>query len=472
MCRSVALIFATGVFLVPFFSPRSFGASEDLKNILDKTTPAVMRITVTHQGGDEVSVGTGFLCHDRKSVVTAYHLVAGAEKVLVQTAPKTSPGIAKIWKVQKPSDLALLTLEDAATANPLPMGEAPKEGAQVLSLGHAYGAPAVESLTQMKIREVGAKTLSDMLNENHRQEIERLGFPDLGLNLLNIEGNPAPGFSGAPVIDTSGRVIGVIDGGLESGAGSVSWAIPAKQIDALFAQDETVTRESNATVQQSRLLYAADLRASEGPEVTLRVNGFQLVKRRTRTLGEMQQTADDPVGLQQILSAFGWSGFSLDSLQFDIYEHEQSGACVVVPEGLKLQEELNGISSGKLDGGRFLLAVRLESFRNEADKIRAANRFDEIMGGLYPGVAWQRIAANSYTMAQLRPDGALVMRKAELGTTVFQGHKYSFETLAARRGMNIGIAAVNESHTGWLNAEETRQWAALILAVHLSQFSR
>ncbi len=275
-------------------------------------------------------------------------------------------------------------------------------------------------------------------------------------------------------MDTSGRVIGVIDGGIESGAGSVSWAIPVTQVDALFSQPEYEPDESElaTAAKRSALLYSADLRADEGPEVALEVNGYRLVKRRTRMLAEMQQTTEDQRGLQQILSTIASAGVPLASLRFDIYEHSQSGACVVLPQDLRLEDK-GGILAGAADRGRFQLLVRLQTVHDDPEKYSVGLQFENYISGLDPGSYWQADSNWTYSTPQRRFDGALVMRKGAMGGMPYGGYRYAFETLAARNGTEIQVGALNNYlNPQQMRPDEIRDWAALVLSVHLSQFSQ
>jgi len=63
--------------------------------------------------------------------------------------------------------------------------------------------------------------------------LARIGFPALDLHILYLEGSLLPGYSGSPVFDPNGRLVGVGDGVLEKGASYMSWIIPAKYLAEL-----------------------------------------------------------------------------------------------------------------------------------------------------------------------------------------------------------------------------------------------
>src|SRR5262249_1290423 len=129
------------------------GTAQSLVPIFDQVAKSVARVTVVKPGAaNDVGIGTGFVFAERDRLITAYHLVVGADKVLVQFNSGSAPSRARIWKVHKRADLALLRLADAAGPEALPLGSTPARGSQVLTLGHAYGALKIESLSQLKIR--------------------------------------------------------------------------------------------------------------------------------------------------------------------------------------------------------------------------------------------------------------------------------------------------------------------------------
>jgi hypothetical protein len=65
------------------------------------------------------------------------------------------------------------------------------------------------------------------------------------------------------------------------------------------------------------------------------------------------------------------------------------------------------------------------------------------------------------------------MRKGAMGGMPYGGYKYAFETLAARNGTEIQVGALNNYlNPQQMHPDEIRDWAAMVLSVHLSQFSQ
>jgi Trypsin-like peptidase domain len=126
---------------------------------------------------EAVSVGTGFVCFDQEHVVTAYHLLVNARRFNLYYEKAGKRSAAQMEKILKQADLALLRVS-CPEAAPLPIATGRAEpGSQVLSLGYAYGAQKVDSLTMNKIRETGGKYLGEILNaENLRQILDSPAF--------------------------------------------------------------------------------------------------------------------------------------------------------------------------------------------------------------------------------------------------------------------------------------------------------
>ena len=138
-------------------------------------------------------------------ILTANHVVERDEDINV-LLPEGSKLLAQVAGRDPGSDLALLRLEtSAATAQPAP-GEA-----SVGQLALALGRPNTEGIQASLgvISAVGGPV--------------RTGRGGLLESYLRTDAIPYPGFSGGPLVDSAGRVLGLNTSGLARGA---SLAIP------------------------------------------------------------------------------------------------------------------------------------------------------------------------------------------------------------------------------------------------------
>ena len=158
-------------------------------------------------------------------VLTADHVVTRDENLMVRTA-EGKEYAASIAGRDPGSDLALLRLPESALTPSQVAAVTPKVGQLVIAIGrpNAAGIQASWGI----VTAIGGPT--------------RTGRGGLLDQYFQTETTPYPGFSGGPLIDTEGQVLGLNTSGLTAGASltiptSVAWSIA----DAL-AKDGTVKR--------------------------------------------------------------------------------------------------------------------------------------------------------------------------------------------------------------------------------------
>ena len=215
------------------------GTSYDAEAIYTKTSPGVVDITVTTSaqsssdgsippfgpgGGDSSAEGTGFVYDKSGNIVTAAHVVDGATAIsvrfkdgtrakatLVGTDPSSDTAVIKVDVAS--SKLTPIALADSSAVNP---------GEGVVAIGSPFGLEG--SITAGIVSAVG-------------RSIEA---PN-GFTIPNAIQTDAPinhGNSGGPLIDASGKVIGVnvqISTGDSSASinAGVGFAVPSNTVKAV-----------------------------------------------------------------------------------------------------------------------------------------------------------------------------------------------------------------------------------------------
>jgi serine protease Do len=174
----------------PLFSARG----EILDRELEGLTALVCSYTVAVTTHGREGRGTGIVWHEEGLIVTNAHVARHGR--LAVTLPDERTTEARLVAHDAARDLALL-LVDAGTLRPAPAGdpESLRPGSLVLALGHPWGIANAMSLGVV-----------------HAVTTER-GSPRWIAADLRL----APGNSGGPLVDTTGRVVGVnamIVGGL------------------------------------------------------------------------------------------------------------------------------------------------------------------------------------------------------------------------------------------------------------------
>ena len=423
---------------------------------------------IAEPGSGRSQLATGFVFERGDCVVTAYHAVAGCQRITVYSASLGANYEARLKKVLKSADLALLELTRSTDLTPLQtVEETPDFNRELVVLGHALGAPTVLPGT---LRIGGSRTLKDITPEAAEQEIRSIGVPSLSSTVFHLMGPLVPGHSGAPVFNHAGKVIAIGDGGLERGAASISWAIPAARLRALLQSGEALQTTARAGAFQN--LFAADLRTDIG-ERTLDAGSVELRKLRTRTLGEMRRSSasDDMLGLMQLLPV--GAPFDVDALRFDIYADAESGATLVVPAGMRLDSR-DGLMLGYLDSRRLEFRVRVEEVNSMQEAQFSSLAFEQTIFQSSPQLQWLDNPQWSYPTPRVFPSGLTVRRKSFLGGQFdprfgWNWTKFCLETLAMRSDVMLCVAAIKHDFAG--NQPPSANWVSLLIGTHLTTFS-
>ena len=202
-------------------------------NLFRETQPSVVYITtlreqrVSYFGRrfDRVQDGTGsgFLWDDRGHVVTNFHVIRNAQAAEITLSDQTT-WPASLVGSDPDMDLAVLRIEaPPEKLRPIPVGSSSdlQVGQSVLAIGNPFGldytlTTGVISALDREVQSIGGRELQGVIQT------------DAAIN---------PGNSGGPLLDSSGRLIGVntqivSSGGAWAGIGfaipvdTVNWVVP------------------------------------------------------------------------------------------------------------------------------------------------------------------------------------------------------------------------------------------------------
>jgi len=158
--------------------------------------PAVVQIT-RDPGVINSGIGSGVVVDEFGNILTSYHVVAGRTEVSVRFVDGTVR-TATVQRQQPERDLAIIN------AGPLPQGVTPatlaggvRQGDRVLAIGSPFGLEG--SLSAGIVSAVGRNFL-----------VEETG--QVLTNMIQFDAAVNPGNSGGPLIDMSGRVVGIVTG--------------------------------------------------------------------------------------------------------------------------------------------------------------------------------------------------------------------------------------------------------------------
>lgn len=425
------------------------------------------------------SVGSGFVWNDRRTVVTALHVVAGCSSVEITFGNSGAPFRVISYRADRRSDLALLTLDQDAPGPPLPdRDQIPPAGTEVLAMGFSGGAPTVDAtrlqLTLANYPPPGS-VLREILPEAWRQRVREAGDIGLSTQILRLDGALMPGQSGGPILAADGQVYGVVSGGLEMGTGGIQWAVRSSHLAALVSQPQSSLAPAAYTAElgfaystpQDRLLEVACGDAS-------------LVRVRSSNLAALRETTDDRLGLVQLSAVLGT--FANTDPDLDVWVDRVSGASIALPAGAVLVTGDRGCSATVGEGLRQVIrAVHVDNPQDT--QLQSLIFEDDLLSGNL------RIADPYWTQPAPvgRADGYMVRRLAYFFGNVqppgLWSH-YAFLTHMTRGDIYFGVAAVRDGLVsapplcipGAANPSDAcaalerrgENWASTTLATHMS----
>jgi S1-C subfamily serine protease len=196
-------------------------------SLFQHASPAVVYITSLARQQDFFSLnvseipqgtGSGFVWDREGHVVTNFHVIQNADALKVTLADQ-STWDARIVGVAPEKDLAVLKIEaPAAKLTPLPLGSSDdlQVGQSVFAIGNPFGFD--QSLTTGVVSALG-------------REMQSVGGAPLR-DVIQTDAAINPGNSGGPLLDSSGRLIGVNTAIYSPSGGSsgIGFAIPEHDV--------------------------------------------------------------------------------------------------------------------------------------------------------------------------------------------------------------------------------------------------
>lgn len=180
-------------------------AADSIPEIVKRVRPAIVEIVAMDENGTPTKLGTGFFVSSDGLVVTNFHVVSGAGSL---AAINNNGATFRFEKVAaRPQGVDLAILKFGATDVPfLTLGQSTNkvEGEKVIVIGNPSGLTG---------------TVSDGIISAFRKD------PDY----IQITAPVSPGSSGSPVMDESGKVIGVATWQKTEGQ-NLNFAIPVETV--------------------------------------------------------------------------------------------------------------------------------------------------------------------------------------------------------------------------------------------------
>ena len=192
-------------------------AAQTARDVAKKVFPSVVIILMDDKNGQLASLGSGFLAEE-DIIVTNFHVVEGASRGLVKLIGDNAKyEIQGVVATDEVNDLVLLKVK-ALTAPALNFGDS--ESLAVGDPVYAVGNP---------------RGLEGTFSQGIVSSIRKL---DSG-SLLQITAPISPGSSGGPILDSTGKVIGVAVATYKGGQ-NLNFAIPVNSLRTLLKSKRDV----------------------------------------------------------------------------------------------------------------------------------------------------------------------------------------------------------------------------------------
>lgn len=238
--------------------------AEPIADVAQALLPSVVQIEVV-TNGVERGVGTGVIYDASGLIMTAQHVVQGLDEVRVRLSDGNKL-VGTVVGEDANNDIAVISIDGGPyIAASLALDEKPRPGSLAIALGSPWG---LDSTVTSGIVSAVDRTIPSS------QGIARA--------MLQTDASINPGNSGGPLLDRSGRVIG-INVSIYSSSGAndgVGFAVPIDRAfrvaEALVSGGEFVSGFLGVTLAETSDLSAGTVVADVTPDTAAEGAGIQI----------------------------------------------------------------------------------------------------------------------------------------------------------------------------------------------------
>ena len=461
------------VFLYFFDFNAVFAQSDEI------SAKSVVKIIASHlemENGKQVkklATATAWCWKEPTLVVTALHAVAGVDQILVSKNNEKSCN-AKVVSVLKEADLALLRLDADLALVPLNLEKAdPNSKTEYSIWGFPQGVYSIQGDDIRLSRSLEAHpTLNSILTGNDlKHDLKMQGYPLPEAKIFRVSSIIQPGHSGAPILTSTGKVIGVADGGLRSGTARINWAMPAAFYVPLLldSKDQKPVNpslqaslySSSVTVDRNTSLNDGKVNIKKASVDNKVENGKKSISKTwTANYATIFKTLDDydKKELNDFLKEFK---VNITDTQYDVYEDYETHATLSVPHGaiLSVQNGWYYAHNPEASLHYYTLPFNAQTYPNALDNLRSTMK--SIMGHFDDGTPW---AVTQGTKDRWLEDKAKQTLKYEAERT---NKKKYFCFIAKIVGGNLLVAGVMADNDKMENAAYLKKFAHYLLAANM-----
>lgn len=184
-------------------APKTSAITNAVKNTLvAKVDRSVVDITATDKYQQIVASGTGIILSPNGYVLTNNHVIAGATSISAKIGGEGKAYSAIVVGYDVAQDLAVLKLQNATSLTPavLATHSSVQVGESVIAIGNALALPGPPTVTRGAVTALGRSVIASDQASGASENLQ---------NLIQIDAPLAPGNSGGPLVNSTGRVIGM-----------------------------------------------------------------------------------------------------------------------------------------------------------------------------------------------------------------------------------------------------------------------
>lgn len=224
------------------------GAGSGLERVFESRCRSVVYIIAVHgEGADQAGgTGTGAIVTPEGHVLTAAHVIAGADQIGVGVFSNCAPGAkpdlykASLLRVDQVADLALLKLDKAPqNLSVMPFGDlkSVRTGSQVVIIGHPKNL-----LMSMSTGVVSAIRPNFAFSEDGKQHA----------TVIQTDGALNPGNSGGPMMTPKGELIGVNSFIFGQASAGLNFAVSVNDVRTMLSRSSDRYLPGKATQTQNK----------------------------------------------------------------------------------------------------------------------------------------------------------------------------------------------------------------------------
>lgn len=212
----IARLLVTGLLIARFVE--LYADNGDLSKLARIVKPSVFLLTIYDHNDKAIFTATGFILTKDGKIATNHHVIERAFRVEAKASNGAKYGVLGVISEDKKSDLVILKL-DGIDFKPIALGTSRsiEVGQRLIVIGSPRGLEG---------------TLSEGIVSALRDESEKTS------RIIQMTAAISPGSSGSPVLNRSGKVIGIASAQIQNGQ-TLNFAVAVDALSELLRGAET-----------------------------------------------------------------------------------------------------------------------------------------------------------------------------------------------------------------------------------------